>query len=187
MPFTGSGTTSNVSPTATPSKSLPSSTVQKPTVRKRTRKDTSPSAGTLRNSDSDDEGGSEDPITSTLENIHDNDDDDDMDIFSPTLSPERRIVESKVASDGLVLYRTAQGEWLSEAELRRLANMARNARLLSELGIEDAKRRLTARSGGQEEEKEPELEDDRAFSVGRAQPSLAPRERHPRQSKQGVS
>lgn len=188
---------------------LPSSKAPKSTSRKRTRKDRKrarksegESAGALRTSNPDgdsdsssdsDSGGPDVSLLDKSEHIitdHENDDgDDDMDIHSPTLPTNRRIVDSKVNSDGLRLFKTAKGEWLSEAELYRLANMARNARLLSELGIEDAKKSLTTRPGGRagDEGKEPELDDDRAFTIARTRPTPSPRERHPRQSKQGVS
>lgn len=111
---------------------------------------------------------------------------DEMDIFSPHLPRERRIVSSKESAGGLTLHQTADGQWLSETELHRLANMARNARLLKELGLDEAKRALTTRSGRRDDE-EPEVEDDQEFSVVRVKTSVAPRERHPRQSKQNIS
>lgn len=187
-----------------PSSKAPKSTSCKRTRkdRKRARKDDGESAGALRTSNPDgdsdsssdsDSGGPKVSVLDETEHIitdhEDDDDDDDMDIHSPTLPPNRRIVDSKVNSDGLRLFKTAKGEWLSEAELYRLANMARNARLLSELGIEDAKQSLTTRPGGRagDEGKEPELDDDRAFTVVRTRPAPTPRERYSRQSKQGVS
>lgn len=207
VPFPDSDVSSDVSPTAPPPDISPSSNAKKPAARKRTRvskgrkrtrKGDGASAGALRtdsdsNSNSDSDSDSGDPKVSALDEavniISDHEEDDDMDIHSPNLSPDRRIVDSKVNSDGLRLFKTAKGEWLSEAELYRLANMARNARLLSELGIEDAKQGLTTRPGGRagDEGKEPELDDDRAFTVARSRPTLSPRECHPRQSKQGVS
>lgn len=112
------------------------------------------------------------------------DDDDAMDIFSPALPSNRLIVDSKVDTGGLTLYKTAEGEWLSEIELERLANMARNARIMTELGLEEAKSRLATRPQG---DKEPEPEDDREFSVARTRAALPPREQRPRLSKQDIS
>lgn len=118
--------------------------------------------------------------------VNANDDDDAMDIFSPALPPNRLIVDSKVDAGGLTLYKTAEGKWLSEIELERLANMARNARILMELGLEEAKGRLATRPRGGED-KEPEPEDDREFSVARTRAALPPREHRPRLSKQDIS
>lgn len=121
--------------------------------------------------------------------VSDNEDWDEMDIFSPHLPPGRRIVDSKESAGGLTLHKTAEGQWLSETELHRLANMARNARILSDLGIEEAKRRLTTRSGRGEDEddKEPEVEDDQEFSVAPTKTAVIPRERHARKSKENVT
>lgn len=68
-----------------------------------------------------------------------------MDIFSLNLPPDRRVVDSKDTAGGLTLYKTADGDWLSDIELNRLANIARNSRIMSELGLEEAKRQLATK------------------------------------------
>lgn len=143
------------------------------------------------NSTDGDEGDSVSSTDSILDSaeytVGDEEDGDDTDIFSQTLSSDRLIVDSKVTSDGLALYKTADGKWLSDIELHRLANMARNSRLLKELGLDDANRisRPQGRTG--DEEQELEAEDDREFSVARARTSLPPRKSHPRVSKQDIT
>lgn len=120
--------------------------------------------------------------------VDDSEEYDEMDIFSPLLSPDRRIIDSKI-SGGLTLYKTAEHQWLSEAELQRMANIARNASLMRELGIEEAKRPFTTRPAAREDDDENalEVEDDREFAVARSRTTLEPRESRPRQSKQNVT
>lgn len=91
---------------------------------------------------------------------------DETDIFSPLLPPDRRVVDSK-DSGGLTLYKTAKGCWVLEAELQRFANMARNARLMKDLGVEEAMRPFTVRPTGREDDDEnaPEAEDEREFTL----------------------
>lgn len=171
--------------------------VKTPVARK--RKNASAASKELPKSSSNGGGGSnndgdedsvapEDSILDSAEyTVGDEEDGDDTDIFSPTLSPDRQIVDSKVSSDGLTLYKTAKGEWLSEIQLTRLANIARNARLLMELGLEDAKLSLRPRGLAADEDKEPEAEGDREFSVARARTSIIPRKSHPRASKKDIT
>lgn len=180
--------TSSLKVTA-PAPSSASTISRKQTVRRRVRNnDGAALTGSNSKSGSDDDSDndseqSEDSESNgadkdTVSNVNDI---DDMNIFSPSLPPNRRIVGSKDRG-GLALYRTEDGEWLSETELRRLANMARNARLWANLGLEEAKRHLISRP--HDEGKDSEPEDDREFSVARTRVSLPPRERHPRASKQ---
>lgn len=146
----------------------------------------SSSNGGSNNDGEEDSVAPEDSILDSAEyTVGGEEDGDDTDIFSPTLSPDRLIVDSKVSSDGLTLYKTTKGEWLSEIQLTRLANIARNARLLMELGLEDAK--LSLRPRGADEDKEPEAEGDREFSVARARTSIIPRKSHPRASKKDIT
>lgn len=126
-------------------------------------------------------------LDTAKDTISDTEEYDETDIFSPLLPPDRCIVDSK-DSGGLTLYKTAEGRWISEAELHRFANMARNARLMKELGIEEAKRPFTTRPVGQEDDDNAlGAEDDREFTISRPQTTLEPRERRPRQSKQDVT
>lgn len=138
----------------------------------------------------DDEGETETSALDTARyTVDDSEEYDEMDIFSPLLSPDRRIVDSKI-SGGLTLYKTANDQWLSEAELQRMANIARNAGLMRELGIEEAKRPFTARPATPRDDDDGnalEVEDDREFAVARSRTTLQPRESLPRQSKQNVT
>lgn len=138
-------------------------------------------------SNSDCDKPEESPLDEARYTVSDDDEEDIMDIFSPKLPPNRLIVDSKVVAGGLTLYKTAEGTWLSDIELNRLANIARNSRIMSELGLEEAKRHLATKPRKQVEEKEPEPEDDREFSVARARTVLPPREHRPRGSKQDIS
>lgn len=167
-------------------KKIAATASKKATARKRTRgNDNAAEASLASNSNSDS------PQESTLDEarytVSDDDEEDLMDIFSPKLPPNRLIVDSKVGAGGLTLYKTAEGNWLSDIELNRLANMARNSRIMSELGLEEAKRHLATKPRKPVEEKEPEPEDDREFSVARARTALPPREHRPRGSKQDIS
>lgn len=177
---------SSTNPVQTP-RTTPNAS-QKPTVRKRARKAEVVASSTSSDSDSDprEDDDSLDPLAldAARYTVSEGAECDDMDIFSPLLPPDHRVVETKDSLSGLTLYKTAKGEWLSEAELERLANMARNAQLLKDLGIEEAKRRLTARP---ENDEEPEPEDDRDFSATAIRAMPPPREHHPRQSKKVVS
>lgn len=208
MPFldSPSSTSSNkpspppVAPNVTKT-TIPASVTRKPVAPSAKKKSNARRAGkhvsaaseTLPSSNSTggDEGDSVSSTDSILDSaeytVGDEEDEDDTDIFSPTLPSDRLIVDTKVTSDGLTLYKTADGSWLSDIELHRLANMARNSRLLKELGLDNANRisRPQGRTG--DEEQELEAEDDREFSVARARTSLPPRESHPRVSKQDIT
>lgn len=97
------------------------------------------------NDDNDDDTGSNADTSDDDSNV---DEEDFAELMSQSLPPERRVVEKKVSEGSYTSYRTQSGSWLTYYELKRLANIARNASLIDALGIPEAGSRLTARPGG---------------------------------------
>lgn len=121
--------------------------------------------------------GNGDDINEPAEYASDNDsnvdEEDFAELMSKTLPPARRVIEKKVSEGNYTKYRVQTGSWLTYYELKRLANMARNADMIAALGIPEAASNLTTRRPERQARTTPN-DDDEYHATGSVPAGRAP-------------